>query len=303
MSAPRSAPLDATVGGLPLHALGIPGDLPPPFCTLRGERLDAAPDVIMRRDSREGWHLASTVIHDAAALEDDAFVDAAALANVRLTQAIRCATSDPLVRVWNFIPGIGAPSLHGDRYMSFNAGRARAFEQLAITPAVLPAASGVGHAGTSLVVHGLTLRCRCDPLESPRQVPAWRYSAQYGPRPPLFSRGCRVHAREGVHLLISGTASVVGESSTHLDDLRAQLEETCANLEQLCRAAAMHTRALRFLRVHLRRDDESWRIAAEQRLHRTFPEAVIQTVVAPLCRPELLIEIEGTSWQPTTTHS
>ena len=47
-------------------------------------------------------------------------------------------------------------------------------------------------------------------FENPRQVPAFEYPAQYGPRPPSFSRATAVKAGEGRWIFISGTAAVVG---------------------------------------------------------------------------------------------
>ena len=76
--------------------------------------------------------------------------------------------------------------------MVFNAGRFEAlsdwFGGPGRLPDSLPAASAVGHDGDDFAVHCLLLSRPGVAVENPRQVPAFRYSARYGPRPPCFAR-------------------------------------------------------------------------------------------------------------------
>lgn len=209
------------------------------------------------------------------------------------------------VRYWNFIPRIHDRMGEGDRYMVFNEGRFEALAAAADATAGSPTfatASGVGYRGEDLVIHCLASRSPGAPVENPRQVPAYRYSARYGARPPCFSRATTVELGDGggSSLLIAGTASVVGEDSLHADDLRRQLTETFTNLDALLRAWAgggTGTRkgrgaALTSLRIY--HVFESHREAVVEAVRARFPVAVqIETVVADICRPELLVEIEG----------
>ena len=166
-----------------------------------------------------------------------------------LAESLRASGHHP-VRFWNFVPGIHADMGGGlDRYMVFNAGRYAAFEewfgQAALFTRTVPTASAVGIGSGALAIHALGGRDAGLPVENPRQVPAYRYSARYGPIPPCFARGTIVRglpARpdeggDGPVLLVGGTASIVGEDSLHDRDARQQALETFENLAELVAAA------------------------------------------------------------------
>ena len=169
------------------------------------------------------------------------------------------------MRFWNFVPGIHADMADGrDRYMVFNAGRFAAFErwfgQAALFRRTVPTASAVGIASGVFTIYALGAREAGVPVENPRQVPAYRYSARYGPLPPCFARGTIVAGLgTGPSLLVGGTASIVGEESLHDRDARQQALETFENLAELVTAARRQIRddrrtrrsdARRLRRVH-----------------------------------------------------
>ncbi len=210
------------------------------------------------------------------------------------------------LRMWNYVPEIRSRAA-GDlsRYEVFNMGRHRAVSEWLAAPRLdgrLPAASAIDHHGPDLEVHVLAGPEPGIAIENPRQIPAWRYSARYGPRPPCFARALRVAAPRGGEavVLVSGTASIVGEDSRHAGDLAAQLDETFANLAALAgafapdgasdRAAALAR--YRALRVYVVRQQDAREVA--RRVRRALPAAgVLELFRADLCRPELLVEIEG----------
>jgi chorismate lyase/3-hydroxybenzoate synthase len=206
------------------------------------------------------------------------------------------------VRFWNHIPRINAPADNGrDRYMVFNAGRFDAFstwfDGIHSLPQRVPTASGVGHAGNDLVIHCLA----CDelgiPVDNPRQVPPCHYSPRYGPLPPCFTRATKIANL----LLVGGTASVRGEDSIHLGNLAKQTHETFLNLATLVAAAQgkktdknwqEYLLPYRDLRVYLPRLEHADFVT--DRIRRAFPRLRrLETLHADLCRPELLVEIEG----------
>jgi hypothetical protein len=218
------------------------------------------------------------------------------------------------IRFWNFVPGIGEVVEGGlARYEVFNAGRFVAFSDWYRTPrfgAHMVAASGVGHYAPDFVVQVLAAERPGRGLENPRQRPAYRYSRRYGPLPPCFARatlaatsgiGSPNASQQGL-LLVAGTASIVDEDSRHLTDLPAQLAETCANLERLIglttapesRQAPLER--FRELRAYLpgKAPDEARRRRVVELLAGRFPNLEqLELVAADLCRPELLIELEG----------
>lgn len=201
-----------------------------------------------------------------------------------------------LLRVWNYFPDIGKACGDLDRYKCFCRARAGALGPLVAQAATaLPAASAVGSHGGNLVIYffaGIHAGCQ---RENPRQVSAYRYPPKYGPRSPSFARATLTPDRR---LLISGTASIVGHESRHLDDLPAQLEETLENLRAVIASTEADMRVglrgladLRQLKVYLRHAADYAFVA--QRLGEVVPAAQCLYLLADVCREELLLEIEG----------
>lgn len=218
-----------------------------------------------------------------------------------------------LVRVWNFIPRILDPL--GDlehTYMAFNTGRYRAYRRWfgEEFPQRMPTASGVGHPGDRLTIHALASTRPGVPVENPRQHSSHRYSRRYGPHPPCFARAIRVDLPNGRRwLLAGGTASVRGERTVHPTHLEAQIDETFLNLAALVAAAtrsgpgngepsngevAARLDSYRLVRVYLPAATSAARVDAP--LRAGFRRArEIEIVTTELCRPDLMIEIEGTA--------
>jgi chorismate lyase/3-hydroxybenzoate synthase len=205
-------------------------------------------------------------------------------------------------RFWNFIPGLLKPMNQGlNRYMVFNAGRALGYRGV-FPPGALPqaiaTASGVGTWGHDLLVGCLAGTTPGVAIENPRQVPAHRYSTKFGPSAPFFVRATLVGAR----LLIGGTAAIAGEECIAPGDLDAQVDETVRNLDALVAAGAERRHVslegpplgrLTSLRVYVVDRRASARV--EARLAALGIRCPIELVEAVLCRPELLVEIEGTA--------
>jgi chorismate lyase / 3-hydroxybenzoate synthase len=209
------------------------------------------------------------------------------------------------LRFWNFIPGILDPADAGlSRYMRFNAGRAAGYASVyarAELADAMATASGVGTEGTVLLVGCLASPVKGVPVENPRQVPAYRYSIRYGPSPPAFARAT-LTGRRLDHVLIGGTAAVRGEVSVEQGSVTGQLRETITNLEALvARAGARAGRPvagsplarLTSARVYVL--DAAYASVARERLAAAGVACTIETAVATLCRPELLVEVEGTA--------
>jgi hypothetical protein len=267
--------------------------------TSQRDRLQAAWEV------SADWALVRVVCPGAAALSDESFEQQVVMAYAWLRELLERQSPRCPVRMWNFVPAITRLANNGhDRYSVFNAGRYAAFtrwfgrEEFADR---LPAASGVDVRTDDFVVYALGRREPGRPIENARQRAAYRYSARYGPIPPCFSRGTVIHApRAGVGdwILVSGTASVVGEDSSHPGDLAAQVEETKANLAHLVRPVlgattdAQALRQYRALRIYLVQE------AMAKPVIDAFLDACplvreVEWIPTDLCRPELLVEVEG----------
>ncbi len=175
--------------------------------------------------------------------------------------------------------------------------------------AVYPASTGIG-----TLCHGLITACmalqteRKDvfmlPLENPLQTSAFDYPKEYSIKSPKFARAMALRTGEDVTVWISGTASIVNSETVYKGDAAMQTEQTLTNIEQLI-APANFTRlgwpgagaALTDLaKVHVyvkhAADYEKVRAVCERRLGRV--PAVY--AVADVCRPDLLVEIEGVAF-------
>jgi len=139
------------------------------------------------------------------------------------------------------------------------------------------------------------------PLENPQQVSAFDYGAHYSPKSPKFARAMAVASGDCATIFISGTASITESETRHVDDVAGQTQLTLDNIAALISAdnfgrhgvaglgATLDDLAL--VRVYIKRqeDFETVRAVCRQR----FGERPTIYAVADVCRPELLVEIEG----------
>ena len=203
-----------------------------------------------------------------------------------------------LIRVWHYVPDIHLDERGLERYKRFSLGRHEAFvaKGRAISGNA-PAASAVGKRPGNTVICFLAARRPGTAIENPRQVSAYSYPAQYGPRGPTFSRALFANWNDTPQLYISGTASILGHLSQHAGDAHAQTGETIVNLRAVMAEAHKHglidatASTDRLFKVYLRRPE--FRPVVEARLRKAFgPEPSIVYLQADICRQELLLEIE-----------
>lgn len=222
---------------------------------------------------------------------------AAFQAYTRLRAFIAGGAHPHLLRVWNFFDRLNQGAGDAERYRRFCVGRHRAIA----TPgfeAQLPAATVIGTQTPGLVLQFLAGTEAGLQVENPRQTPAFRYPRDYGPISPSFSRATRV----GEHLLVSGTAAVVGHQTLHPGDAGAQIEEIDANVSALlehARAGQPGAWQAQALRVYLRREQDQ-RIVLP-RVRECFGQTTAIAVLrGDISRADLMVEIEGVwTFQPT----
>ncbi len=201
-----------------------------------------------------------------------------------------------LLRIWNYIPDITAPDTDGvERYRNFNAGRHEAFDQRRGGVVQPPAASGLGLFGGDLTIYFLAGTEPGLPIENPRQVSAYNYPSLYGRRSPTFSRSLLADMDGRRMLFVSGTASIVGHETRHAGDIGLQTDETLRNIQALLAEAAIRyfepDPARTRLKIYVRHPEQLALI--EERVGKAFPDANCLYLHAEICRPDLLVEIEG----------
>jgi chorismate lyase / 3-hydroxybenzoate synthase len=250
----------------------------------------------------------SARIPAAAALDARALQERVAAVYADMGRALAATQTRP-VRFWNYLPDPGAPMApHLDRYMVFNAGRHAGLREWLPDAAFethMPTASAVGTTDGDLVVHCLASETGGRAVHNPRQRQPWMYSARYGPRAPSFSRAVAAQLGNRALLVIGGTASIVGEDSVHVGDTTAQVAETLENMTAVI-ATSIRTPAanpdllarLQHVRVYVAPEADDRLVAGH--LRDRLPACMqIDMRTARLCRPELLVEIEGLASLPS----
>lgn len=203
------------------------------------------------------------------------------------------------LRFWNYFPAINQESHHKERYRQFNIGRQDAF--LAHGRAVIgnvPAACALGSACGSLHIAFLAARADVISVENPRQVSAFYYPSQYGPRSPTFSRAGLVKLGGRDMLFISGTASIVGHQSLHDGDVAAQTRECLQNIAAIVAEANRRAPGAGFrldslaYKVYVRHPENLATVRREMAQWIGAPVSAV-FLQADVCRADLLVEIEA----------
>ena len=203
-----------------------------------------------------------------------------------------------LWRAWNYLADIHGDDAGLERYRRFNMGRGSAFEQAARSVVGrVPAACALGVAKGPLSVAFLAGTVAAVPIENPRQVSAYLYPPEYGPRSPTFSRAALVYPPGQELLFISGTASIVGHRSLHDGDVQAQSHESLDNIAAVLAEANRASRLGQFdlanlsYRVYVRHAEHF--DAVRRVLRQRCGDAPAVYLQADVCRVELLVEIEA----------
>ena len=229
----RSPGLPNGLGGYPVVCLDIPQFNGPPLAEVWTSTLPVT------YHQADGIHCAMNdeVLFGALQLEESPgrLLDIVTYtAYRRLLLQARALGYPHLLRVWNYFPHINLEFDGLERYQRFCAGRHQALaEGLSGFPRTLPAGTAVGTMSGPLKIHFLASKHPGTHVENPRQVSAYEYPRIYGPRSPSFARATLRPSTSGSHMLIAGTASVVGHVSVHIGDPHKQTLEIIHNLNAL----------------------------------------------------------------------
>jgi enamine deaminase RidA (YjgF/YER057c/UK114 family) len=116
-----------------------------------------------------------------------------------------------------------------------------------------------------------------------------------------FERGSRIRFGDRSHIHISGTASIDNKGNIlHISDIKNQTHRTIDNIEALLAGQSATIYNMNYLIVYLRNPKHFYLI--QDVLAERIPESVLlMPVVAPVCRPGWLVEIEGQGIMPDST--
>ena len=230
------------------------------------------------------------------------------------------ATFQDVVRAWLYMGGITVLDEESgvERYRELNRARTDFFaEQTAQGRLQIhrngrdyyPASTGIGMDGQGLTVSCMTLQSDRDdvqllPLENPNQTSAFNYSKAFSAKSPKFSRAMAVIIGDYITTWVSGTASIVDSETVHVGDAARQTEQTIENIERLISRenferhgapdAGARLEDLAKVRVYVKREEdyETCRKVCERR----FGPIPAIYAIADVCRPDLLVEIEGVAF-------
>jgi chorismate lyase / 3-hydroxybenzoate synthase len=209
-----------------------------------------------------------------------------------------------LWRTWNYMADINLVTNGLERYQQFNVGRQHGFAASArhVTGNV-PAACAIGTRSGPLSLAFIAGRVPTVAVENPRQVSAYHYPEQYGPRSPTFSRASLARVGQQELLLLSGTASIVGHQTLHHGDVRRQTLEVLTNIDAVLAQASDYSKAKQayrtqdmLLRVYVRHATDY--AAVKEVLTEQLGDGLDAMYLhADICRSDLDVEIEGLAWQ------
>ena len=231
---------------------------------------------------------------------------------------------DEVVRTWLYFGGITAEEAGTERYRELNRARTDFFANLSFgghlalpgePPDFYPASTGIGTLGRGLVTSCQALQTdrtdvRLLPLENPHQTPSFDYGPEYSLKSPKFSRAMAVAIGNYVTTWVSGTASILNSETVHVGDVEKQTHQTIDNIRDLIApenfarqglpGAGAGLGDLAKVRVYIKHaeDYEKCRAICDERL------GGLPTIyaVADVCRPDLLVEIEGVAFSGMTPH-
>jgi enamine deaminase RidA (YjgF/YER057c/UK114 family) len=231
---------------------------------------------------------------------------------------------DQVLRTWIYQGHLVMPERKTQRYKELNRARTDFFGDTkflkkylpknrpagegrnTVKGTVYPASTGIGADDFDVVISAVALDTKrkdviAVPLENPNQTSAFDYGAVYSPQSPKFSRAMAVSVDKECLIFVSGTASITDSESQHIENPAKQTEQTLDNIaalidgENLARhgiaGVACGLDNLKCVRVYVKRPAELTLI--QQVCERRLPGVPILYTIADVCRPELLVEIEG----------
>lgn len=225
-----------------------------------------------------------------------------------------------VLRTWLYLGDIVGPEGDTQRYKELNRARTDFYQGIrflepylapGVNCAVYPASTGIGAGDRDIMMSCIALATerqdiRLLPLENPLQTSAFSYGQQYGLQSPKFSRAMAILGPEVVAILVSGTASIVNSETKFVGDVEGQTHQTLDNIEALiarenfqrhgASAAGATLRDLVLARVYVKRQEDYERVRAICRAR--LGELPATFAVADVCRPDLLVEIEGIVFAP-----
>ena len=218
-----------------------------------------------------------------------------------------------LVRQWNYIGNILKVEDEFQNYQLFNEIRNKNYKKYR-TISGYPAATGVGmkFGGVKLdfyaVEPGKSIKITA--VDNQEQVKPYAYGQQVlkgipvdgteKKQPPQFERAVLLSNRLNSSILVSGTASIIGQDTIGIGDIEKQTDITIENIRRLHENGRVgllkgypdkDSSRLLLLRVYIKDQDDFAKVKSI--CESLFPDVPTVYIEADICRDDLLVEIEA----------
>ena len=238
-----------------------------------------------------------------------------AFEKMKLILSLEEFSFDHLIRQWNYIPEILKTHPENGRlyqnYQLFNDIR-QYYYGIYKRNSIYPAATGIGMDCGPVTIDFIAVKQNENTLiaglSNPNQINAFSYGQDVlvgsamneneNKKAPLFERAKYIGAKENALVFISGTASITGEKTIGLDDIKEQTQVTIKNISDLTSGDNIQSVGTKiskkdytYLRVYVKQEDDfdSVRKICKEK----YGDMPILFIKADICRDNLLVEIEG----------
>ena len=214
---------------------------------------------------------------------------------------------ETIVRQWNYIEDIIGIEGEGQKYQEFNNVRSD-FYGTSFDKTGYPAATGIGINRGGIIIEFVAIKskeARTFRIDNPAQIAAPKYSTEVliGEEcqlktTPKFERARYFELFDKKLIFISGTASITGEKTVGVGNPVEQTEITIQNIQQLFSNEVLLKISDKKLqpnyghaRVYVKNRKDFSAIKKTFKSH--FGSLPVVYIIADICRPHLLVEIEG----------
>jgi enamine deaminase RidA (YjgF/YER057c/UK114 family) len=205
--------------------------------------------------------------------------------------------ADNLIRTWLFVQNIDA------NYQGMVAARKEFFAEHGLTPETHFVAS-TGIEGTSANPASKILLdtyaiggVRQEQIKYLSALDHLSPTHLYG---VTFERGTSIAYRDRKHIFLSGTASIDHQGKILYEgNLSGQIDRTVENVEALLKPAGATLKDMCVLIAYVR--DPGDQAFVWKQIRERFGDIPMDVIVAPVCRPGWLVEIEGMAIIPAST--
>lgn len=213
-----------------------------------------------------------------------------------------------IVRQWNYIPSIlNVHDTEGKKlqnYQVFNEIRQKYYASVEFKDGY-PAATGIGTRNGNYDLDFFAIKTspifQKVGLSNPKQHNAYEYHQSFlvgdtisgqSKKTPLFERAKMLKYANETIIFISGTASIIGQETIGIGDIKHQTEVTINNMQELIpNRKDVEAIPYTYLRAYIKEkgDFEAVRSICND----YFPNVPVSYLQADVCRDNLLVEIEG----------